>query len=138
MSVGRAPAEVIAQQFIDAFNRRDADGLIALADPAIDFRPTLLVGSRRVYRGHDGLRRWVEELRAASIQHTGRIREVRLLDERRFLILSEVLVDGEFVSKSAMLAERNPRGEVVEARAYLTDEELLTHIGVVPDQIAPS
>lgn len=31
---------MVGRRFIDAFNRRDAEALIALADPMIDFRPT--------------------------------------------------------------------------------------------------
>lgn len=60
----------IGRDFTDAFNRRDADGLVALADPAIEFCPTELVGSRRAYHGHEGLRQWVADLgnRRSSIR----------------------------------------------------------------------
>jgi hypothetical protein len=128
------PMERIGRRFVDAFNRRDVDELVALADPDIEFHPTSIVGARRVYRGHDGLRRWATELGIAEIGHEVRVREVRQLDESRFLLLCEVLVDGELVTPSAMLARLTEAGRIVEAHAYLTDEETLTQVGIVPKQ----
>lgn len=128
--------EAIGHRFIDAFNRRDAEDLVALADPHIEFHPTPLVGARRVYHGHDGLRRWVAELGTSEIKHQVRVREVRPLDESRFVVLSEVLLDGELVSPSATLARLNETGGIVEARAYLSDEQILTQIGLVRERSA--
>jgi phage terminase large subunit-like protein len=85
----------IARQFVDAFNRRDADGLVALVDPALEWHPSVLVGGRRTYRGHAGLRQWVSDLARAPVHHQARVRDVEVLEENRFLVLSEVLVDGE-------------------------------------------
>ena len=50
--------EDVGRSFIDAFNRRDADGIVALCHPEIDFSPTGIAtgGRRRAYRGHDGMR----------------------------------------------------------------------------------
>ena len=127
----------IGRRFIDAFNRRDAPSLVALADPAIEFYPTELVGSRRTYNGHDGLRQWIADLRESPIQHQVRVREVRTLDGRRFLLLSEVLLEGELVSPSAMLAHVDERGAIVKAHAYLTDKQMLAQLGAIPDDVAP-
>lgn len=129
--------EAIGRGFIDAFNRRDAAGLVELSDPAIELCPTELVGSRRAYHGHDGLRQWVADLRDSPIKHQVRVREVRTLDEHRFLLLSEVVLDGELLSPSAMLAHIDDRGAIVKAHAYLTDERMLAQLGAIPDEIAP-
>ncbi len=128
--------EAIGRDFIDAFNRRDASGLVALAHPTIEFSPTELVGSRRTYHGHAGLRQWVADLREAPIQHQVRVREVRSLGEGRFLLLSEVVLDGELISPSAMLAHINEHGAIVKAHAYLTDEQMLAQLGAIPDELA--
>jgi len=128
--------ETIGLEFIDAFNRRDADGLVALANESIEFHPTALVGERRSYHGHDGLRRWVSDLGSSRIKHQVRVREIRVLDESRFLVLSEVLLDDEVVAPSAMLTRLTDAGLIAEAQAYLTDEHLLTQLGVVPEQPA--
>ena len=47
------------------------------------------------------------------------------------MVLSEVRLDGELASSSAMLARLNEAAEIVEAHAYLTDEQLLTWLGPV-------
>jgi len=134
MPMGDPSPEEIGHSFIDAFNRRDGDGLVELCDPAIEFYPTLLVGERRVYHGHDGLRRWVAELEETKSDHQVRVREVRVLEPLRFLVLSEVVFEGDVVTPSAMVARLAPSGGIVEARAYLSDEELLTKLGIVPPQ----
>ena len=54
-----------------------------------------------------------------------------MLDHSRFLVLSEVLVDDAPVCPSALLARVSDDGRIVEARAYLTDEEMLVEAGIV-------
>lgn len=129
--MGGVSVETIGHRFVDAFNRRDVEGLIALADPDIEFHPTSIVGSHRVYHGHDGLRRWVEDLDLSEVQHQVRVHEVRALEDDRFVVLSEVLLDGDLVSPSAMLARLGDSGRIVEAHAYLTDEQMLTRLGLM-------
>ena len=128
VSTAQIAMESIARRFIDAFNRRDAEDLVALAHPEIEFHPTSLVGARRVYHGHDGLRRWVAELVARAIDHRVRVCEVRPLDERRFVLISEVLLGDEPAAPSAMVATLAADGGIVLARAYLTDEQTLTQV----------
>lgn len=45
-----------------AVNRRDADGLVALCAPGVEFRPILASGSDETYRGAEGVRRWLAEV----------------------------------------------------------------------------
>ena len=54
----------IVRQAFDAFSRRDAGALIALADPDIVFRPPTgrLVGREDPYRGHEGLRAYLADV----------------------------------------------------------------------------
>jgi ketosteroid isomerase-like protein len=46
---------------VDAFNRRDLDGFLALADPNVEFTP-YVVALEGGYKGHDGVRRWWRDL----------------------------------------------------------------------------
>jgi len=126
----RVQADSIGREFVDAFNRRDADGLVALSHPDIEFRPTMLAGSKRVYKGHEGLRCWVAELVASGAQHHVRVSEIRKLDDRRFLLLSEVLLDGEAVAPSAMVAKL-AGGKIIEDHAYLSDEGMLVELDLL-------
>ncbi|MGA2925186.1 MAG: nuclear transport factor 2 family protein [Solirubrobacteraceae bacterium] len=126
--------DAIARQFIDAFNRRDADGLVAVTDPAVQWRPSRMVGVARVYVGHDGIRRWVADLGESPIKHQARVLEVRALEPGRFLVLSEVLLDDAPVCPAAMVARLNAVGRIVEANAYLSDEQMLAEAGIVGDR----
>lgn len=125
--------EAIAQSFIEAFNRRDAESLVALADPEIEFHPTPLVHAHSKYHGHDGLRRWLEEIGASGIGHRVRLRDVRTLDESHFLVLSDVLIDDEPVSPLTILVRLSEAKEIVEVHAFLSDEQTLAQVGVTPE-----
>lgn len=131
MGAEELPAEELARRFIDGFNRRDADALVALCHSQVEFLPTILVGQRAVYHGHDGLRRWVEDLRAGGAAHEVRVRKVRVLAPDRFAVLTEVLLDGELLSPSAMIGKLED-GLIVHAKAYLSDERTLIRVGVLP------
>lgn len=82
------------------------------------------------------MRRWVADLEVSEIEHRVRVREVRALDERRFLVLSEVLLGGESVSPSAMLASLGNTGGILHAHAYLSDEQMLARLGLVGREAA--
>jgi hypothetical protein len=131
MGAEELPVEELARRFIDGFNRRDADALVALSHPRIEFLPTILVGQRAVYHGHEGLRRWVEDLNASGAAHEVRVRKVRVLAPDRFAVLTEVLLDDELLSPSAMVASLED-GLIVRAKAYLSDERTLVRVGVLP------
>ena len=66
----------------DAFNLRDIDALLALFDPDGEFisRIVALEGGRP-YQGHDGVRRWWENLVAVFPDFSGKIDEVRDLGD---------------------------------------------------------
>lgn len=114
--------QALADRFADAFNRRDADGLIAQSDPEITFYPTVLVGVIREYRGHEGIRRWLADLDQIGAEHVADVREVRPLDDRHFIVRSDVLLDGEIVGDSAMMVRLTTTGTIAEAHTYLLDE----------------
>jgi ketosteroid isomerase-like protein len=46
---------------MDAFNRRDLDAFLALADPSVEFTP-YVVGLEGSYHGHDGVGQWWRDL----------------------------------------------------------------------------
>jgi hypothetical protein len=132
MPASEVSFELIARRFVDGFNRRDAESLVALSDPAIAFYPTSVVGTGERYDGHDGLRRWVAELEESGIGHQGRLREVRSLEDG-FVLFSDVMLDGRLVTPAALVVRLSERHSIVEARGLLTDPELLTQIGVGVD-----
>jgi ketosteroid isomerase-like protein len=60
---------------IDAFNRRDLDAFLALMDADVDSAPRLTSVEGR-FHGHDGVRRWWQNLLAAFPDYTAEILEV--------------------------------------------------------------
>jgi hypothetical protein len=132
VSTSEVSFELIARCFVDGFNRRDAESLVALSDPSIAFFPTAVVGTGERYDGHDGLRRWVADLEESGIGHQGRLREVRPLEDG-FVLFSDVMLDGNLITPAALVVRLSECHSIVEARGLLTDSELLTRIGVVAD-----
>lgn len=57
---------------------------------------------------------------------------VRPSDATSFLLLSEVLLEGDVVSPSAMHARLNTEALIVAACSCLSNEETLSDIGVLP------
>lgn len=54
----------LVQAWLAAIKRRDAEELVALADPDVHYMPYLatLSGGEGAYRGHEGLRQYVRDL----------------------------------------------------------------------------
>lgn len=124
--------DTLARRFIDAYNARDADALVAVSHARIAFYPSTLVGERRRYDGHDGLRRWMEQLTATGAEFQASIREVRALGPDRFVVLSQVWIGEQLGRDSAMIASVGD-GLIVEARSYLSDERMLIEMGLIPE-----
>jgi hypothetical protein len=135
MSASKVSFELIARRFVAGFNQRDAESLVALADPAIRFFPTSVVGTGERYDGHDGLRQWVAHLDESGIGHQGRLREVRPTEDG-FVLFSDVMLDGKMITPAALLVVLSERHLISEARGLLTDSELLTRIGVMADDFS--
>ncbi len=125
---GEDAAWEIGNRWIAGFNRRDPDALIELAHSEFEFHPTLLVGARRTYRGHDGLRTWLADVVATSSDHKAIATMVRGCSSGDFVISGDVVLDEEVVSPFSMRF-RMKDGKLFRAWAYLSDEMLLTSLG---------
>jgi len=132
LSAGQDAFTALARGFIGAFNDRDADRLVALAHSRIVFRPTTLIGQRRTYHGHAGLRRWVAEIDSTGTDFQVQIREIRPLRPSGFVVLSKLRVGDELITDSAMIASVH-QDKIIEAHAYLSDEQMLARLGLVTD-----
>jgi ketosteroid isomerase-like protein len=53
-------SEEVVRRAVDAFMRRDLDGVLAVADPDIQVRSLLTEAERPLYHGHDGVRDWFD------------------------------------------------------------------------------
>jgi hypothetical protein len=50
------------RRWVQAFNARDIDQLIACCDPSIEFHSAFAAVGGAVYHGHDGMRTWHRDL----------------------------------------------------------------------------
>jgi ketosteroid isomerase-like protein len=52
----------IPRRLIDAYNRGDVGAFLELLDPQVEWIPIMAVLEGRVYRGREGVKRWLEAL----------------------------------------------------------------------------
>jgi ketosteroid isomerase-like protein len=81
-----------------------------------------LVGSESVYRGADGLRRWLEELRTSGTRVRSYDDEYVEVDERRVVVLGRVVVEH--------VAERGFGS--VAGWVYVVEDGRIAHVDVYP------
>ena len=73
------------RQVIDAFNRRDFDAYLALMDPSVEFMPyERAVEGLGPYRGHDGVRTWLENSLQSIPDLRAELHDVRSRGDKTF------------------------------------------------------
>lgn len=118
----------IIRRGLDAYNRGDVEAVLETADPDIEFMPlrSLVVGGS--YRGHEGIRRYFEDLDDEWENFSIGNEEIRER-ENSVLLLGEFSATGrasgmEMRSPVAWLFELRA-GKVVRMQAYSSQEEAL-------------
>jgi ketosteroid isomerase-like protein len=119
------PGEVV-RSFLDAFIARDLEGLLALADPEVELHPLRLTGTP-AYRGHEGVRRWLEELEQRAADVSFAVEQVRAHDRTRAIARVRVLAAGQELTVTAIFTVVG--GTIREVHGYFSDEELLAEVG---------
>jgi hypothetical protein len=120
----------VVRGWLDAFNRRDADGLVRRAHPAVTVYPTKLFRQQDCYVGHDGLRQWIAEIVAKDIPESVLVAEFRRQSSGEILATGEITIHGRPVSPVAGLFALED-GLVLSARSYLSDEQTMRNVGHV-------
>jgi ketosteroid isomerase-like protein len=118
---------------VDAWNRRDVEGVIALSDPEIVWRPAFEgIVEGRPYRGHAGMRRDFEGLAEFSEESHAEFPEVYDLGDQVlglghlwYRFAGGLELDQDF---AILLTWRN--GKCVEGRAWLNYAEALEAAGL--------
>jgi ketosteroid isomerase-like protein len=57
--------EALVKRAYEALSRLDAEGLVALCEPDVEFRSSIADADDVTYRGHDGVREWIASLAEA-------------------------------------------------------------------------
>jgi ketosteroid isomerase-like protein len=117
------PEHRLVRRWATAVNARDPDTLVGLSTHDIQLYP-MQVGVSGPYRGHDGLRQWVDDLVASELGHQVKFRGIRTLADGRVALFGEVFLGDTSISPYSLLATLRD-GAVAATRSYLSDEETL-------------
>jgi ketosteroid isomerase-like protein len=97
------------RQGVAALNRGDVDALAATLDPDVELVPLKAVLDGSVYRGHEGLKRWLEDMGEDWTAYELRLDEARDLGGGTILVEATMLLRGQsgvaFDSRAAWLCE---------------------------------
>jgi len=124
----------IARRHHEAFNKRDIDSFLGALENDAEWIPIMASLEGRVYRGHEGVRRWIEELDRHWETFEVRDEEVHDLGDR-------VLILGRWHARgraSGVVLENQPAswlyeindGKVVKMRTYTDRAEALEAAGL--------
>ena len=124
----------IVRGIFDAFSRRDADALVALADPEVVFVPPTgrLVGRDEPYRGHEGLRTYLADVARVWQELRSEPDEYIELDDGRVLCTGRVYAwgVGRVIDAPAGWVWRVRDGLLVEGRVYETRRAAYEAVGI--------
>ena len=123
----------IVREVFEAFSRRDAAAVIALADPEIVFMPPTgrLAGRSEPYRGHDGLRTYLSDVARVWQELRSEPDEYIELDDR-VLCTGRVYAwgVGRVIDAPAGWVWRVRDGLLVEGRVYETRRAAYEAVGL--------
>jgi ketosteroid isomerase-like protein len=131
----------LARRLVEAYNARDVEAYIACHDPSIEFYSAFAAVSGGVYHGHDGVRRFFQDMEDAWG------RDIRIEPETYFDLREQVLayyvLHGRGQNSGVEVAMPNAavvtwrEGLVVYFRAYTSREDALRDLGVSEDELEP-
>ncbi len=133
----RSP-EAPVSRWIDSFNVRDLDGMLACMSPEVRFYPLRLNGLERYYRGHPGVRDWFTRLTELDHRYRIDLRNIRGERDGEVIAIGELLLeDGDPARFWAR--DQVEDGQIVVAHHYLTDPDIFEDIGSQPPRpVRPS
>lgn len=131
----RSHVDVVKQAF-RAFDRRDVDGMLALADPELEFWALTAeaLGRQEPYRGHEGMRRYFAD--AAAVWEELRPIPAEFQEYGEWVVVTGRVYargGGRVVDSSAGWHWRVRDGLLVYGRAFHSSEEARdTPLGEAP------
>ena len=122
------------QRMAETFNRRDLEALLDVIDPDVEWIPIMATLEGRVYRGHEGMRQWLDDLSTDWEVFETHQEEFREIGDR-------VLVFGRWRARarsSGVELENEPAswvidlkdGKVVRLQTYTDRREAVEAVGL--------
>jgi ketosteroid isomerase-like protein len=121
------PNHRLVRQWARAVNERDRDALVEHSTADVDCYPLQIATVSGHYQGHDGLRRWLDDMVASDIGHQVEFNRIRTLADGRVALFGCLFVEGKDISPYSLIATLRD-GKVAAMRSYLSDEETMEHL----------
>src|SRR5688572_7850651 len=129
------------RRFVDAFNARDIEAILAYCDPAIEFDSAFASVGGAVFHGHAGMRQWhrdFEEVWGGNVRV-----EVEAYFDLGERVLAFYVLHGSGRHSGAAVAMENALvarwrdGLIVHFHVYAHREDALADLGVSEDELEP-
>lgn len=124
--------ETVVSRWVDAFNARDVEGMLACLDPDVSFRPLRLRGLDRSYLGHDGVQRWFARLGQLGHDHRLDLSEVRGAGQERVLAVGALSLAEESDVAQFCALHWIPNGLILATQHYLSDPHTMQRVHLIP------
>ena len=126
---------------VEAFNSRDAEAYVALADPAIELHSVFAAVGGASYHGHDGVRSWFRDLADAWGEGVHLRVDVYYEVEDRTLAAGELTGRGRQSGVEVALEGFQTMtwrgGLVVHYKAYAEEQVWLEDLGLSKEDLTP-
>ncbi len=132
MSAGALAPDALVSGWLDAFNAKDLEGMLACLDSDVRFYPLRLSGLDGSYRGHDGVQRWFVQLTRLRYEHVIVVSDVHGAGEDKVLAVGALRLVGNLDIAPFCALHRIVDGVIVAAHHYLSDRDMLEHVGLIP------
>jgi ketosteroid isomerase-like protein len=124
----------IATRVIDAFNRRDVDGIFECVNPDVEWFPAMSVTFGGGLRGREGIESYVREVSDTWEEYRVVGQDFRDLGEDRVLVLSRV--EGRGAGSGGLVDTEMGQvydfrdGRIAQVRTYLDHGQALKAVGL--------
>ena len=120
--------QAVVMRWIEAYNARDLDAMLACLDRDVDYHPLRLGGLSGPYHGHDGVEHWFTGLDARRHAHRIDVTEIHQVGDDHTLAAGTLRStdDHELGPFSALY--RTTGGTILDARHYLSEPDLLQRL----------
>jgi hypothetical protein len=118
--------------WVDAFNARHLDGLLAPLHPDVELRPLRLNGRAGAYHGHDGVREWFARLDPGGLEQQINLSALEVAADGRVLAAGTLCLADQTAIAPFGAIHRLEDGLIIDARHYFSDQTLLQRLGIFP------